>query len=193
MTMNAVEDLKAEEAVLRTPRLVLAPLSPAHAPRLRRLIDDWDVVRMLAVVPWPITLGDVEAHARAHAEGQSEADEFAIVLDGAPIGVGSVKRPGSGDPPREMPRLGYWLGRPYWGQGYMTEAVSALTAYAFDRYPSDRLGAGAFEDNPASRRVLEKCGLRCTGSYKLHSRARDTEVETFDMQLTRAAWEKARR
>ena len=143
---------------------------------------------MLAVVPWPLSFDDVEAHARDHAEGRTGADEFAILRDGAPIGVCSAKRPGSGSPPRIMPRLGYWIGRPYWGQGYATEAISALIAFAFETHPQDRLGAGVFTDNPASRRVLEKCGLRQVGSYSLHCRSRDAAVEVEDMQLTRADW-----
>jgi RimJ/RimL family protein N-acetyltransferase len=193
MAMSAMQERRADEAVLRTPRLALAPLLPVHAPKLYPLINDWEVVRMLAVVPWPVTLADVEGHAREHAEGKTGADDFAIFLDGVPIGVCGAKRPGSGDPPRVMPRLGYWMGRPYWGCGYATEAISALIAFAFDRHPQDRLGAGVFVDNTASRRVLEKCGLRSVGSYALHCRARDAEIETIDMQLTRADWEKARR
>ncbi len=190
--MLAKDERKVQRDVLSTTRISLVPLAPEHAPELHPLINDWEVARMLAVVPWPITIDEVEAHARNHAEERSEADEFAILRDGAAIGVGSVKRPGTSNPPRKMPRLGYWLGRPYWGRGYMTEAISALIAFAFGRYPSDRLGAGVFADNLASRRVLEKCGLRRVGSYSLHCRSRDAEIETEDMQLIRADWERGR-
>jgi RimJ/RimL family protein N-acetyltransferase len=186
--MLAKDERKAQRDVLSTSRISLVPLAPEHAPELHPLVNDWDVARMLAVVPWPITVDEVEAHARNHAEGRSEADEFAILRGGAAIGVCSAKRPGSGDVPRVMPRLGYWLGRQYWGQGYMTEAISALIAFAFESHPQDRLGAGVFTDNPASRRVLEKCGLRRVGRYSLHCRSRDAAVEVEDMQLTRADW-----
>jgi len=190
--MLAKGETRAERDVLSTARLSLVPLSPRHASALHALMNDWEVVRMLAVVPWPLPFAEVESFARAHAEGRTVSDEFAILLDRAPIGVGAVKRPGEGNPPRKMPRLGYWIGRPHWGQGYATEAISALIAYAFETFPNDRLGAGVFADNPASRRVQEKCGLRKVGHYALHCRSRGEEVETDDMQLTRADWERAR-
>jgi RimJ/RimL family protein N-acetyltransferase len=87
-----------------------------------------------------------------------------------------------------MPRLGYWIGRSHWGRGYATEAVAALADYAFRTYPQDRIGAGVFEDNPASRRVLEKLGFSRAGGHMLQCRAREEAVAVEDMQTTRARW-----
>lgn len=55
--------------------------------------------------------------------------------------------------------LGYWLGKPYWGKGYMPEAVNILVDYAFDKLGAERLVCGFFEGNEQSRRVIEKCGF----------------------------------
>jgi RimJ/RimL family protein N-acetyltransferase len=87
-----------------------------------------------------------------------------------------------------MPRLGYWIGPRHWGRGLGTEAVGAVVGYAFRTHPADRVGAGVFGDNPASRRVLEKLGFAPAGAYRTHSRSRGERVETVDMQLSRAAW-----
>jgi RimJ/RimL family protein N-acetyltransferase len=163
-------------------RLSLAPLRPAHAAALYPLLHDWEVVRMLADVPWPLALADVEAFAAEPPE-QSGRDDFAILLGGAPIGVCSLKRPGSGQPPRKMPRLGYWLGRPYWGRGHATEAVAALVRHAFASFPQDVVGAGVFRDNAVSRRVLEKLGFREEGGYDVHCLARGGPVATANMLL----------
>ena len=92
-----------------------------------------------------------------------------------------------------MPRLGYWIGRPFWGRGYGTEAVALLVDHAFERHAGRHVGAGVFDDNPASRRVLEKLGFAgpgATRSTASHAAARCRDV---DMQLTRAAWEEGRR
>jgi len=181
------------ENCLRTGRLRLSPLMPRHAPALFPLLNDWEVVRMLAVVPWPLSLADVEAHAEKHTKPNAESMEFAIVRDDVAIGVCGIKRPDSGDPPRRMPRLGYWLGRPYWNRGYATEAIGALVDYAFRSFPHDVVGAGVFRDNAASRRLLERLGFEERGSYDLDCRSRGALVPTSDMQLTRAAWQGARR
>jgi len=174
---------------LRTRRLVMAPIKAAHAHALHPLIDDWEVVRMLAVLPWPVPLESVEAFAAGREKPGSEEDAFAILLEGAPIGVCGVKHPGSGDRPRKMPRLGYWIGRPYWGMGFGTEAVGALAAFAFERFRSaEVIGAGVFKDNPASRRVLEKLGFRRVGGHAVKCVSRGESVPTDNMHLTRIDW-----
>ena len=64
--------------------------------------------------------------------------------------------------------IGYWLGVAFWGQGYATEAARALIDHAFGDLGYDRLAGGARVSNPASRRVLEKCGFQWTGSALPH-------------------------
>lgn len=59
--------------------------------------------------------------------------------------------------------FGYWLGQPYWGRGIMTTAVRATADYIFAQFDVVRLEAPVFEWNPASMRVLEKCGFTREG------------------------------
>jgi RimJ/RimL family protein N-acetyltransferase len=56
--------------------------------------------------------------------------------------------------------VGYWLGRPFHGRGLATKALGALVKLAFEQTNLERLQAGVFEWNPASARVLEKCGFQ---------------------------------
>ena len=170
---------------MRATRLALSPLAGEQAPALFELLNDWEVVRMLSDVPWPLRFEDV----RSFLESKHAATEdFIVMADAAPIGVMGIKRPGSGEPPRKMPRLGYWIGRRYWGQGYATEAVSMLVERAFQRHPHDRVGAGIFQDNPRSQRVLEKLGFTPAGTKTTPSRSRGADVPAIDMQITRAEW-----
>jgi len=186
--MLAKSDAGEADRVLRTRRLVLAPLAPSHAPLLFGEMNDWDVISMLAELPWPLAADAVEAYSRRALQPDSGTDDFTVLLEGSPIGVLTVKLPGSGKPPRVMPRLGYWLGRAHWGRGYATEALAALVDDAFARHPQERIGAGVFTDNPASRRVLEKLGFQRAGGYALHCRARDASVDVDDMHLTQTDW-----
>ena len=59
--------------------------------------------------------------------------------------------------------LGYALGIDYWGQGDMTEAVRAAVRFVFGQMGLDLISATCYPDNPASRRVLEKCGFQYEG------------------------------
>lgn len=61
--------------------------------------------------------------------------------------------------------VGYWLGKPYWGQGLCTEALRGMIDYCFNQKGFQTLWGDFFEDNPASGRVMEKCGFRDTGKF----------------------------
>lgn len=160
--MNAARRIAMEEAA--SGAVTLTPLRAEHAAALYPLIDDWEVVKMLAVVPWPVAYQDVASYVAAKRGEASEEIAFCMLVGRQPIGVASIKRPGTGNPPRVMPRLGYWLGRLHWGQGHATAAVRLLAAEAFARYPdAGVIGAGVYTDNPASRRVLEKTGFMKVG------------------------------
>lgn len=81
---------------------------------------------------------------------------FAIVVENQAVGgIGLIIK---GDINRRSAEIGYWLGEPYWNQGIVTEAVKAITDYGFEQFGLCRMYAGIMEWNPASGRVLEKCG-----------------------------------
>lgn len=110
--------------------------------------------------PHPYT----EEHGRRWIEWVAELDpctQFAIEVDGEAAGGIGLER--LADVYRVTAELGYWLGRPVWGRGIMTEAVAAFTAWAFDRFDFQRIQAGVFASNPASARVLEKAGFQLEG------------------------------
>ena len=88
----------------------------------------------------------------------------------------------------DTPEIGYWLGVPYWNKGYATEALHALIDYAFTDLTHDAVQAGARVTNPASRRVLEKCGFQWTGVglYRINSIKSSAPIDRF--RLERRIW-----
>ena len=82
--------------------------------------------------------------------------------------------------------LGYWLGRPYWGMGYATEAAAQVVAFAFRNLRAERVWAGWFFDNPASGRVLEKLGFRANGADQRDCAARGGSVLCNLVTMSRA-------
>lgn len=110
--------------------------------------------------PHPYTLADA-SHWIEVANPTTPITNFAIVVDGAAVGgIGLVLKD---DVFRRSAEIGYWLGEQFWGRGIVTEAVRAVTDYAFATFDLCRVYAGVFEWNPASMRVLEKAGygLEC--------------------------------
>ena len=98
---------------------------------------------------------------------------MAIVRDGALIGVVGVRMQPSSHLQRGAgPNIGYWIGQPYWGKGYMTEALAGIVEHVFATLPHDAIYCGAFAHNVASLRVQEKVGFQRDGDTMLHSNPR---------------------
>lgn len=148
---------------------------------------------MTARIPHPYTEDAAEEFIAAVA--QADGLTLAIAERQAPamlIGCAGVERwqqaPGYGGKQRELAaeaELGYWIGRPYWGRGYATEAGGALLAFAFRHLGLERIIVSAMLDNPASQRVIEKLGFRPKDPGRLYSAARREEVDVHHFALTR--------
>jgi RimJ/RimL family protein N-acetyltransferase len=143
---------------IETDRLTIRRLRLSDAARVSAFTCDPDVVRMTGRIPLQNPAVAAEGWilillARASL-GQEHV--FAVELPGdGLIGCIGAHKQESGSF-----EFGYWFGRPYWGQGYASEAARAFTAEAQGLGP---LEAGHFVDNPASGRVLEKAGFVYTG------------------------------
>src|SRR5207247_10852540 len=155
-------------------RCTLRPWRVGDETSLVQHANNRNVWRNLSRLPYPYTAADADAWI-GRASAQTTVTDFAIVVDGAAVGGIGVER--GHDVFHRSAEIGYWLGEAYWGRGIATEAVRALTEYAFVTFDLCRLHAGVFEWNPASMRVLEKAG------YTLEARHRKNvtkDAETID-------------
>ncbi len=163
-------------SVLESERLILRPARPADITAMAVWLGDYDVARMLARVPYPYGEEDAENFV-------AKAEPYRFVIqrkqDGLFLGMIGIH-------PEDDYEFGYWLGRPFWGLGYATEAARRLVTYAFVELDRPTVHAGWFYDNPASGNVLAKLGARHNGSRMRESRARGVKVLCHDMLLTRA-------
>ena len=140
---------------LETERLHLRPPGAGDIRHFVPLLNDYEVAKNLARVPHPYTEDDACAWVVKAADERLRGEDYAFAIlrrdDRAFLGMCGVH-------PSRGWEFGYWVGRPYWGLGYATEAVRRLVAYAFDELSATRLNAGWIVDNPASDRVLAKLG-----------------------------------
>src|SRR3954463_16076716 len=128
--------------VLETARLVLRPATLADAKPIARLIDDRRIAEMLTRVPHPYTLADAEDFLATVNRAGGET-VFAVTRDSTVLGVcGIAQRAG------QPPEIGYWLGLPFWGNGYATEATRAVIDHAFGDLGYEALVSGARVSNP---------------------------------------------
>jgi RimJ/RimL family protein N-acetyltransferase len=167
--------------VLAAARLVLRAPRRSDAKAIAALANDRRVAANTARIPHPYAIDAAEQFIAAVNKREGEAC-FAVTLDGAPIGICSV------DLREDGPELGYWLGVPFWGRGFATEAARALIDHAFGDLDHETLISGARVSNPASRRVLEKCGFQWTGVRLSRIRAINSAAPIDRFRLDRGLW-----
>ncbi len=160
----------ANPLILRTQRLLLRPPLPQDARQIAERIGDRDVAWNLGRAPYPYQISDAEAWLERVPKGWAEDTAYVLLLTRPEEGVmGCI---GLDLKPMDVWEIGYWLAKPWWGQGYITEAAQAVMAWAENTMSIHRFASGHFTDNPASGRVLEKLGFKAVGEVDLFGRAR---------------------
>jgi RimJ/RimL family protein N-acetyltransferase len=188
MIKETDEDFEGESTtidcpVLVTERLVLRPPHDHDVQELAELANNRRVAEMLSRMPHPY--GEAEAHAfiAMSREKRKAGCVYAVTLadTGAFVGCAGLNATQRGL------EVGYWMGEPYWKRGYATEAAHALVDLAFRATNIAELHVSCRVINPASRRVIHKCGFQYAGQGMLNSLvAGQVPVERY--LLDRKTW-----
>jgi len=166
---------------------VLRPLVADDAEALHRLVNDWEVTRNLSVVPFPYPRELADEWIASTRQAMTEGSAYQLAITGREgeqetlvgvVGLRIDKAAGCG-------RLGYWVGRRFWGHGVATEAAGRLARWALANLDLDRLEANVITDNPASAAVLRHIGFRQTGEGTDNFLARGGEHAIWRFTATR--------
>ncbi len=162
-----------DSRVIEAQHLILRPFREADIPAIVRLLADPAIAETTLNVPYPYD----EAKARDWLESQQRERDagtgftFAITRREDERLVGAIDiRP---RPRHQKAEIGYWIGKPYWGRGYATEAARAIIRYGFETLGLNRIYATHFTENPASGRVMQKAGMQFEGVLRQDVRKGD--------------------
>jgi ribosomal-protein-alanine N-acetyltransferase len=157
------------QPVLETERMILRPFKLTDAKDVQTLAGHRDIAETTYNVPHPYEDGTAETWISTHEDkyNKEEAVTLAMTLkeDGRLVGCISLFEVIKG----HKGELGYWVGVPYWGKGYCTEAARAIMEYGFTELDLNRIHACYFTKNAASGRVMEKLGMSYEGTQIQHT------------------------
>lgn len=165
---------------LETERLLLRAFTRADAAEVKRLAGDPAIFATTLSIPHPYRDGMAEQWIDSHPALIAAGTLFPFAITardgGALVGTTGLTR----NPEHEHAEIGYWIGKPFWHRGFATEAARAVLDWGLRTLPCERYFGRCFVGNPASRRVLEKLGMRYEGCMRKHIRkpggARDVEL-----------------
>ena len=171
--------------MITTQRLILRELEERDLDHLVASINNINVVRNTARIPFPYARADAEDYLKLTRAAEPGALRLSMVLRDAPdVVMGGAGYEGG----TEDLELGYWLAEPHWGKGLGTEAAEAVTRFAFANTTYKKMVAGYRLGNEASRRILANLGFVPTHQVMVMSRGLGHEVPVQRMALTRATW-----
>jgi len=154
---------------IRTRRLTLRGLRLDDAGRIGQLLGDRAIARNTEQIPHPY--GGKEAaedwirkQREAYLAGQSVT--FAIAPRNRKQLIGMIGLELAEE--HNLAEMGFWIGKPYWNKGYVTEAAEAVLRYGFETLGLNRIWAAHFGSNPASGRVMKKLGMTYEGTWRQH-------------------------
>jgi len=177
-----------EAPILETERLIIRRLKMTDSARVQLLANDYDIARMVTLMPHPYTLQDAQSWiALTHTEMDMKSSfAFGIVLKSEDVLVGSIKV--GSEMLNRRSELGYWVGKAYWGQGYMTEAAGRAVQFGFEVLGLNRIFATHHRPNIASGRVMQKIGMTYEGTLRGHVIKMGQSVDLCMYSILREEW-----
>ena len=175
--------------MIETKRLILRPWTDTDAEALFRYASDPDVGPIAGWPPHTSVENSLEIIRTVFAA----PEVYAVVLKdtGESIGSCGIMFPDglhSAEMKHGEAEIGYWIGKPYWGQGLIPEAVEALLKRSFDRLMLDAVWCGYYDSNTKSKRVCEKSGFKFHHTNNgITSPLGDIRTEHF-YKMTRQDW-----
>lgn len=166
--MDEARSASRKRIVLRTARLLLRPFRRDDIPALLPLIGAREVAATTLRIPHPYTAADAEQFLEytERVWDKNEGARFGVFLSQGERLIGGIGLQANRD--HRHAELGYWIGVPFWGKGYCTEAVREVLKYGFESLDLQRIFASHFVNNPASGRILQKVGMKHEGTLRRH-------------------------
>lgn len=146
--------------VLETERLILRSFTYDDASMVKELAGAYEIAYNTLLIPHPYEEGMAENWIGTH-QPDLEADHtltFAITHKQESYLIGAIGL--NIERVKDPAEIGYWIGTPYWSQGYCTEAARAVIQYGFDKLNLHQIYATHFARNQASGKVMQKIGMK---------------------------------
>ncbi|MBP1992142.1 GNAT family N-acetyltransferase [Paenibacillus eucommiae] len=156
------------QPIFETERLLLRPFELTDASKVQELAGDIEVAKTTLSIPYPYPDGAAESWISGCKERSQEGVGFTYAIvskdNHSLIGCMSINVSKS----HKRGELAYWLGKPFWGHGYATEAARRLVAFGFKELDLNKVWAAAMTKNPASSNVMKKVGMKLEGQFQQH-------------------------
>ncbi len=173
--------MNMKQKIIETSRLILRPIDLNDADTIQQFAGNYNVAKTTMNIPHPYEDGMAEAWIGALDKRWQEDEliNFAIIHKNTKKLMGVIGLVGRNE---KAGGVGYWVGEPFWGNGYCTEATIAFIDFCFNHLNIERLEAEYLVTNPASGRVMEKSGMLFKTTKMIKDRySKNAELSVFEI------------
>ncbi|MDD5417332.1 MAG: GNAT family N-acetyltransferase [Candidatus Nanoarchaeia archaeon] len=177
-----------ERAILESERLILRPVKLSDADAVYEHAKHRVISRYTSNIPYPYPKESAKPFLRKCLKKLKDNEEytFAMVPKNKKTLIGIVSLHLKWENKRA--ELGYWLGKKYWGNGYMPETVKTILDFGFNKLKLNKIYARAFVVNSASKRVLEKSGFKKEGTLQQHYFKNGRFYDAYSFSITKSQY-----
>jgi len=196
MATNNPKDQPVPSSIVTTPRLIVRPMRLEDGPWTSLHANDPLVTKYMSLsFPNPYTLSNAETWIKMNMELPYQENFVICELSSPDVVIGGIGLKPGMDVSVHTAEVGFWIGRAYWGKGYMTEVLKAFTGWTFTSWKKNdqiltRLCGRVMGGNVASMRCFEKCGYAHEGVWKGHCEKYGEVMDLHNFGLTKLDWEK---
>lgn len=154
------------QPIIKTNKLILRPFKLSDSKKVQELAGDYKIAETTLNIPHPYLDGMAEAWISTHRNSfeSGKGITYAIVNKDNDELIGAIGLMINST--HRKAELGYWIGAPYWGNGYCTEASRAIIKFGFENLNLNKIYARALVSNTASWTVMEKAGMIYEGTLR---------------------------
>ncbi|MGH1455366.1 MAG: GNAT family N-acetyltransferase [Alphaproteobacteria bacterium] len=174
--------------ILKTPRLILRPITIDDAPEVQKNFNNWNIIKYVTA-PWPYPDDGARTQIQDVLSEVQKGNQLSwvIILKSTKEFIGRIDYCRLAE---KNPKRGFWLAEPFQGKGFMTEAVCITQDYMFNQCGLEKITVRNLKGNVSSRRVKEKTGARFIGNKTEIVRGKEFKCDVWE--VTKESWEEAK-
>ncbi|MBW6482772.1 MAG: GNAT family N-acetyltransferase [Vicingaceae bacterium] len=173
---------------ITTKRLILRPLEENDISTILELMKDKAISDVTLNIPYPYTENDAHFWMNMAHKGFENKNQYIFGIEDAATNkfIGGIDV--AIEPKFDRAEIGYWIGKSYWNKGFCSEALAAIINFSFEELNLNKIFGVHIFENPASGKVMQKCGMQKEGELIEHIKKGDNYYSYVQYGITKNLW-----
>ncbi|PIQ14876.1 MAG: GNAT family N-acetyltransferase [Flavobacteriales bacterium CG18_big_fil_WC_8_21_14_2_50_32_9] len=174
--------------IITTKKLILRKIEENDIPTILELMKEKAISEVTLNIPFPYSENDARFWINMARKGFENKNQYIFGIEDTATNnfIGGIDL--AIEPNFDRAEVGYWLGKPYWNKGYCSDALATIINFGFEQLNLNKIFGVHIFENPASGKVMQKCGMQKEGELIDHIKKGDTYFSYVQYGITKNLW-----